>query len=218
MLQNVLDLAIRNAAKEEQPFSERYLMNALEEYQHGEEHKWDEAYYRSVAIHESGHAYLSWLSGEIPSYVTIVSRGDFGGYMKPANQEKTPNYTKEAWIWKIRTVLAGRAAEIVNFGEKAGTNTGISSDLQMATNWAMNMICRYGMVEGSLFSISPEILLKSSMAEKFVEQINALLSEQMEETLELVRKGNDKINRLAEALIKKNQLVDVEIDEIFKSE
>lgn len=39
-------------------------------------------YYESVAIHESGHAYAAWCAGEKPSYVTIVSRGNFGGYMQ----------------------------------------------------------------------------------------------------------------------------------------
>lgn len=218
ILQNIIDLAIRNSIKEEKPFDDAYLMNALEEYQHGEEHKWDEEYYRSVAFHEAGHAYINWLSGEIPSFVTIVSRGNFGGYMKPANKEKTPNYTREDMISKIRVALAGRATEIVNFGEKEGTNTGASSDLRMATNWAIRMITDYGMAEGQLVSLDAEFLLKSPMAGQYLEKINTLLNQQMEETIRLVKEGNDKITRLAEALIKKNQIVGAEIDAIFKEQ
>lgn len=218
IIQNIIDLAIRNAVKEEKPFNDAYLLNALEEYQYGEEFKLDEAYYRSVAIHESGHAYINWLSGEVPSYVTIVSRGDFLGYMQHANAEKNPNYTKDDLLAKIRTSLAGRAAEIVNFGEKEGTNTGIASDLQNATNVAMRMISRYGMMENQLVSIDAQYLLNSSMADKFLAQVNQLLNEQMQETLRLVQDGNEKIKKMAEILLKKNQIVGAEIEAIFKED
>ena len=216
VLQNIIDLAIRNSIKEEMPFDDTYLINALEEYQHGEEHKWDEDVYRRVAFHEAGHAYLNWLSGEIPSFVTIVSRGDFGGYMQHANSEKTLVHTKENLINRIRTCLAGRASEIVNLGEKEGISTGISGDLRQATNIAMRMISYFGMMENQLYSIEPELMLKSSMAGQFLEQVNALLNQQMEETIRLVKEGNDKISRLAEVLIKKNQIVGAEIDAIFR--
>lgn len=218
ILKDIIDLAVRNAIEDEKPFSATYLLDAFENYQYGEEHKWDESYYRSVAFHEAGHAYLNWLSGETPSFVTIVSRGNFGGYMQPANQEKTPNYTKEDLIWKIRVALAGRASEMVNFGEAEGINTGVSSDLQNATNRALRMICNYGMLDNQLLSIDPEVLLRSSVADKILVQVNDLLNQQMEETLRLVKDGNDKITRLAEELLKKNQLVSKEIEAIFNEE
>lgn len=218
ILQNIIDFAIRNAVKEGKTFSDDYLLNALDEYQHGEENQWSEEQYYSTAIHEAGHAYINWLSGECPSFVTIVARGNFGGYMQHANQEKVFGYTKEELLAAIRTSLAGRAAEIVNFGEEKGTNTGVSGDLQNATRKAMRMICYFGMMENQLVSIDPEVMLKSSMAGQFLDQVNALLNQQMEETMRLVREGNDKIVRLAEELIKKNQIVGAEIDAIFKGE
>ena len=218
VLQNIIDFAIRNSIKEDKPFGDTYLLNALDEYQHGEEHTWDEDAYRRVAFHEAGHAYLYWLSGKTPAFVTIVSRGDFGGYMQPANSEKTLVRTKEDLMDMIRTSLAGRASEIVNLGEKEGTSTGISGDLRQATNVAMHMISSYGMMENQLYSIDPEMMLRSSMASQFLEQVNTLLNQQMEETMRLIKEGNHKIVRLAEALIKKNQIVGAEIDAIFKEE
>ena len=127
-------------------------------------------------------------------------------------------HTKEDLLNRIKTCLAGRASEIVNLGEKEGTSTGISGDLRQATNVAMHMISSYGMMENQLYSIDPEVMLRSSMANQFLEQVNTLLNQQMEETMRLVKEGNDKITRLAEALIKKNQIVGAEIDAIFKEQ
>lgn len=60
------------------------------------------------------------------------------------------------------------------------------------------------------------LILQSAMAEKFINQVNDLLNQQMEETLRLVKEGNHKITRLAETLIKQSQVVGAEIDAIFK--
>ena len=136
--------------------------------------------------------------------------------MQHANKEKHKNQTKEDLLARIRTSLAGRASEIVNFGEKEGINTGVSSDLQNATNIAMYMISRLGMMENQLVSIDAQHLLNSPMGEKFLAQVNQLLNEQMEETLRLVREGNKKINKLAEILLEKNQVVGAEIEAVFK--
>ena len=218
ILQNIIDLAIRNAVEEEKQFSDICLLDAFENYQYGEECKWDETYYKRIAFHEAGHAYLAWLSGATPSFVTIVSREGFGGYMQHANQEKILTRTKEDMLWSIRIALAGRASEIVNFGEKEGINTGVSGDLRHATYSVMQMLCSYGMVDKQLVSVDLEVLLRSAIADKILEQVNEILNQQMEETLELVKRGNDKITRLAEELLKKNQLVGPQIDEIFKKE
>lgn len=217
ILQNILELGFRNAAKKGEPVNDEIMLNAFEEYQYGEKREWNEDYYRSVAVHESGHAYLNWISGDAPSFVTIVSRGDFGGYMMPGNGEKTPNYTKEQLLGKIRTSLAGRAAEIVFYGEESGVNTGASSDLEHATHYAMNMVCRYGMTGGSLISLTPETILKSSMADDFIQKVNRLLEEEMANTIKIVEEGKAYIENLSGQLVKENQLVGERIVEIFEN-
>ena len=101
ILQNVIELAMRNAAKAGTELSGERLLDALEEYNYGEKKTWEQGYYESVAIHESGHAYAAWCAGEKPSYVTIVSRGNFGGYMQHENSENKPNYSREDLLGKI---------------------------------------------------------------------------------------------------------------------
>ena len=215
-IKNVIDLAGRNALKNKAVLDDECLLHALEEYMYGEKKEWDEAYYRSVAVHESGHAYISWLSGVKPGYVTIVSRGKFGGYMQEDSREKEPSRSREQLLWEIRTCLAGRAAEVCYFGEGKGVNTGIASDLQDATSCAINMICRYGMVDGSLLSIDPKLMLNSPMGADLLRQVDRILSEEMETTKKLIEEGRPKIDRLVDRLISDNQVIGDTILSIFE--
>ena len=215
IMQNIFDLALRNANRKEVALNDEILLNALEEYYYGEEHQWGRTYYESVAHHEAGHAYVCYLSGVKPSFVTIVSRGDFGGYMQHGSEEKTPSYTKEQLLWRIRTSLAGRASEIVFYGEEAGNNTGVSGDLQSATNLVLQMICRYGMSGRSLLSIDPDRLLGTPAGEKILMKAEEILEKEMEKTIQIIRDGKDKVEALSQALLIKNQLMGNEIDEIF---
>ena len=136
--------------------------------------------------------------------------------MQQGNGEDTPSYTKEQILWKIRTALAGRAAELEFFGEEKGINTGVSSDLQNATNLAMSMICRYAMDEEHLLSISPEALLASPRGEVLIEKTNEILKVEMENTRGLIREGRDKIQKLSDYLLENNQATENEIKKIFE--
>lgn len=214
-IQNMIHLAIRNAGKAGTPVTDAILLNALEEYYHGEEHHWNGEYYEHVARHEAGHTYVAFLSGQVPSYVTIVSRGDFGGYMMPASDEDVPTYTREDLLWKIRIALAGRASEIVFYGKESGTNTGVSSDLQMATKTALNMVSRYGMDDHTLLSLDMKNMLSSDYGRQVIERAEAILQEELKNTIKLVEEGKDKIAKLAEELMRNNQLVGKEIEAIL---
>lgn len=197
------------------PLDRDIFMNALDDYMHGEKKEWNEEYYKSVAIHESGHAYLSALSGDIPSLVTIVSRGSYGGYMAHGSQEDKPNLSKDDILTNIRTALAGRAAEIEFYGEEKGTNTGIGSDLRQATNSAMHLICTYAMSPTNTLSLDYNEVLKTTLAEKLVADANELISEQYTITQEEVKKGRDRIQALADFLVKNNQATGEDVKRIY---
>ena len=217
ILQNVFELAVRNARKKGASVTDEDLLNALEEYMYGEKHEWDESYYKEVSIHESGHALVHWLAGKEPSFVTIVSRGNFGGYMMPENGEKTPNRTKEDMIWHIRTCLAGRAAELVFYGEKKGINTGVSSDLKNATSTALHMLNTYGMGDSSMLAMDPSLMQSSpERSTKLLEEADAILKRELPITMKLIEEHRDLIEELSGRLMKKNQLVREEILEVFE--
>ena len=216
-LENVLSLAKRNAIRKNVKLDDAVLQNAFDEYRYGDEHKMNEDYYRATAHHEAGHAYVYFLSGHTPSYVTIVSRGNFGGYMMRSEEEAdTPSWTKEELLWNIRVSLAGRASEIVFYGENAGINTGVSSDLEHATNTAVVMLSRYGMAEDTMISVDMNQVLNSAYGQKVLDKADAVLKQEMQATIQLIRDGKDKVEALASALIDKNQLSGDEIKRILE--
>ena len=214
ILKNVIELAIRNATKDETDINDDILLNSFEEYMYGEKKEWSDEYYDMVAIHEAGHAYVSYRSGEKPSFVTIVSRGNFGGYMQHENSEKNPSLTREQMLSKIRICLAGRVAETVFFGEK-GINTGIGSDIRTATSIASSYIYSYAMAD-SLACIPNNEIFSSPVGAEVLERIDALLATEMKNTEQIVLEGKKHIRRLADYLVKNNQATEQEIIDLFE--
>ncbi len=218
VLQNVIDLAFRSATRAERAMTDDDLLSALEEYNYGEKKEHTPEYYRRVAIHETGHAFLSYISGDKPSYITIESRGNFGGYMQHANQEETPSYTKEELLARIRTSLAGRGAEQVFFGKDVSLNTGASSDLEQATNIAFRIIASYGMDENSLIVLGRKEILSSALADDYVAKVNKILADQMAETIRIIEENMDKIKKIADVLVKENRLTGKEFEALMEAE
>lgn len=217
ILQNVFDLAYRNATKEHRVMDGNDLLNALEEFLYGEKREKTPEHYRNVAIHEVGHGYVSYISGDKPSYITIESRGDFGGYMQHGNSEEVGTRTREDLLAQIRISLAGRASEYVFLGEEKALNTGASSDLQHATHYAFQIITTYGMEEGQLITLSREEILKSSLAGEYIKQVNALLDREMQKTIALIKEGKDTIQRIVDELVSRNHLTGAEFAELMES-
>jgi len=205
ILQNVLQLASRECMKVGKTVDDEALLQAFENYQWGEKKDWNPEYYREVAHHESGHAYINWLSGEVPSYMTIESRGNFGGYMQHADNEDKPNLTREDILWDVRCSMAGRASEQEFFDASRSTNSGISGDLRNATSRVMHMLCSYGM-DDMMFAIDPSHVLQGPLAEKYMQKTSDIISEQMLITKKLIRHGRDKVAALAAAVLDSNFL------------
>ena len=215
IMKNILDKALRDAAVNGTILNDKMLLTAMEEYKFGEKTEYTPETVRATAIHEAGHAYVSVLSGEKPSYITVVSRGQFGGYMAHEVREDKMDSTREEYIWRIRTSLAGRAAEQVFYDDEKGTNTGVSSDLRNATNTALCMICLYGMDEERLYSIDPDLALKTALAGDILKDVNLLLKREMVTTRELVEKGKDYIEKMADFLVANNEANTEDIMRIF---
>ena len=99
---------------------------------------------RAIAVHESGHATVSWLLEHASPLqkVTIVPRGVALGAAWYVPEERHIT-TREQRFDELCVLLGGRAAEEVVFGEmKAGT--GAQNDLERATKQAYAMVAVYG--------------------------------------------------------------------------
>ncbi|WP_077329981.1 ATP-dependent zinc metalloprotease FtsH [Virgibacillus siamensis] len=97
-----------------------------------------------VAHHESGHTIIGMVLDEADMVhkVTIVPRGQAGGYAVMLPKEDRYFMTKPELFDKITGLLGGRVAEEIMFGE---VSTGASNDFQRATAIARKMITEYGM-------------------------------------------------------------------------
>ena len=190
----------------------------MEEYIYGEKKERTPEYYAKVAIHETGHAYLAYIGGEKPTYLTIESRGDFGGYMQHANPEKVTGYTRKELLARMRTALAGRAAEQVFFGQEKSLNSGASSDLQQTTEYAWRILCTYGMEENQLIVLRKEEVLQSPMAAEYVAKVNGMLNEQMKNTVTIIEGAREKIQEIAAVLMKENRLTGAEFAELMEKD
>ncbi len=218
ILQNVFELAFRNATKQSRPMTDDDLLTALEEYNYGEKKEHTPDYYKSVAIHETGHAYVSYISGNKPSYITIESRGNYGGYMRPDNQEDVESYTRDELRAEIRTSLAGRAAEEVFYGKEKSLNTGAFSDLQNATNTAFRIICAFGMEDDQLITLSKDEVLQSALAGEYTAKVNEILKTEMKNAIEIIENAKDKIQRIVDVLVKENRLTGKQFEELMETD
>lgn len=97
-----------------------------------------------VAFHESGHTVIGLIldDADIVHKVTIVPRGQAGGYAVMMPKEDRYFMTKPELLDKIVGLLGGRVAEEIVFGE---VSTGAHNDFQRATGIARKMVTEYGM-------------------------------------------------------------------------
>jgi len=97
-----------------------------------------------VAFHESGHTVIGLIldDADIVHKVTIVPRGQAGGYAVMMPKEDRYFMTKPELLDKITGLLGGRVAEEIVFGE---VSTGAHNDFQRATGIARKMVTEYGM-------------------------------------------------------------------------
>ncbi len=97
-----------------------------------------------VAYHEGGHALLGLLQPESDPVrrVTIVPRAQALGVTLSMPDDDRYNYSEEYLRARIVTILGGRAAELVVYGN---VTTGAENDLQQVTNLAQAMVMRFGM-------------------------------------------------------------------------
>lgn len=215
-LTSVLELANRMAVKQNRPLDDGLLDEAYELTRFGAEKEWGREYLERVARHESGHAFLCYLGGHTPSYLTIVARGGHGGYMEHSSEDAGPLQTKEELLNRIRTSLGGRAAEIAYYGEKDGISTGASGDLESATRIARAMLCSYGMDKDfGMAVLSPEEALKGPLAARISERVSEIIREEMEATVKIIADNKPRLDRMVEALLLKNKLTREEMETLL---
>ncbi|MBR5028886.1 MAG: hypothetical protein IKX51_06675, partial [Bacteroidales bacterium] len=178
---------------------------------------------RVIAYHESGHASVSWLLrwGNPLVKVTIVPRGKALGaaWYLPEERQIT---TYDQMFDDITSLLAGRAAEEIVFGE---ISTGALNDLERATKQAFAMVTYYGLNK-KMGNISyydstgqSDMALTKPFSEKTAETIDEEVHQMLETAYQrakaLLLENRDKLDKLAEQLINREVIFREDLESIY---
>ena len=182
-----------------------------------------------IAYHEAGHAVigLKVKHAQVVQKVTIIPRGNAGGYNLMTPEEETFVHTKEFLTAEIISFLAGRLAEEIVFNQMT---TGAHNDFQNATRIARAMVTEYGM--SSLGPVQYEtsgghtFLGRDYMTEKkFSDQIaleidqevRKIINECYEEGKKILEENRALLDLIAKHLIEVETLTREDIDDLLKT-
>ena len=178
---------------------------------------------RRVAIHEAGHATISWLTEHANPLlkVTIVPRGRSLGaaWYLPEERQLT---TTEQMLDEMCATLGGRAAEQVVFNN---ISTGALSDLEKVTKRAQAMVTIYGLNDKigniSYYDSSGQSEYNfgkpysEHTAKTIDEEISKLIENQYQRAIRILTENKDKLEALAGKLLEKEVIFREDLEEIF---
>jgi cell division protease FtsH len=168
-----------------------------------------------VAYHEGGHTVIGLVLDEADMVhkVTIVPRGQAGGYAVMLPREDRYFQTKPELLDKIVGLLGGRVAEEIIFGE---VSTGAHNDFQRATNIARRMVTEFGMSEklgplqfgqsqgGQVFlgrDFNNEQNYSDQIAYEIDQEIQRIIKECYERAKTILTENRDKLELIAQTLL-----------------
>ena len=147
-LENLLNEAALLAARENRKEIKVYdIDEAIDRVLMGpakKSRKYSDEEKRTVSYHEAGHAVIGLKldNANVVQKVTIIPRGDAGGYAMMTPEEEKFLQTRKGLIDTITGLLGGRAAEELMCND---ITTGASNDIERATAIARAMVTRFGM-------------------------------------------------------------------------
>ncbi len=147
-LENVLNEAAILAVREDaQEIQMHHIDEAIDRAMMGPakvSRTYDEKTKKLVAYHESGHAIVGLFleNAQVVQKVTIIPRGQAGGYNLMTPKEEKMMNTKNDLLASITSFMGGRVAEELFFDD---VTTGAVNDIERATNIAKDMVTLYGM-------------------------------------------------------------------------
>lgn len=222
-------LAVRNGRK---AIVLQDIMDASSRVELGTEkksHKFSDKAKKLTAFHEAGHAVSAYYTeGHDPvKEISIISRGlGAGGYTWYTPQEENYNSRKEM-LDNLVSMFGGRVAEALALDD---ISTGASNDLQRATEIVRDMVIKYGMSD----SIGP-VVYDSGNGEVFLgkdyghvnnyseetsaridAEVEKIMRQAYDKTVEILKEHYDKLELVANALLKKEKINGEEFENLMK--
>ena len=231
-LENVLnEAAILTVRYNKEEITTEIIDEAIDRVMMGPAKKsrtYDDHTKKLVAYHEAGHAIvgLNLPDGAIVQKVTIIPRGNAGGYnLITPRKEKILN-TKKELLDTITSYMGGRTAEELFFND---ITTGASADIQQATRIAKDMVTTYGMSDlgpiqydsgsSSVFlgrDYNSPTNASSQVAYEIDIEVRKIIDKCHEDAKKIITEHKDDLIKIADSLMVQETLTAEEIDEIIK--
>nr|WP_274602683.1 ATP-dependent zinc metalloprotease FtsH [Blautia schinkii] len=235
-LENLLNEAAIDAAKESRPYiMQKDIKAAFIKVGIGAEKKSkviSDKEKKITAYHEAGHAILFHVLPHMdPVYtISIIPTGmGAAGYTMPLPDNDEMFNTKNKMLEDITTLLGGRVAEEIIFGD---ITTGASNDIKRATETARSMVMKYGMSEKigliAYGNDDDEVFIGRDLAhtrgysEEVAREIDAeisrIISECHEKAESIIREHMDVLHGCAALLLEKEKVHREEFEALFTTE
>ena len=183
-----------------------------------------------TAYHESGHAILFHVLPDMePVYtISIIPTGmGAAGYTMPLPENDEMFNTRGKMLQEITTLLGGRAAEEIIFGD---ITTGASNDIKRATSIARAMVTKYGMSDKiglvSLGDDSDEVFIgrdlahtrgfSEDVAREIDGEIRRIVEECHEQALAIIHQHIEILHRCSAILLEKEKIHREEFEALFE--
>lgn len=192
--------------------------------------KYTEHERKLVAYHESGHAIIGLTLEDANKVqkVTIIPRGNAGGYNLMTPKEETYFQTKTQLMASITGFMGGRVAEEVFFGD---VTSGAHNDIEQATRIARLMVTELGMSDlGPIKYASGQDAVflgrdysstnnshSGQIAFEIDQQVRKIIDECYAQCKEIILEKKDKLVVIANALLEYETLNNEQIESLYNT-
>lgn len=180
-----------------------------------------------VSYHEAGHAVigLKLEDADMVQKVTIIPRGEAGGYNLMTPREEKYFHRKSEFIARITGLLGGRTAEELVFGE---VSAGAVNDIEQLTKIAKNMVRVYGMSslgpiqyadpQGNVFlgrDYTQGSSYSDGVADEIDKEVRAIVDECHTQCRKILTENRDLLDLIAKNLFEHETLTNEEINNLM---
>ncbi|AWX69490.1 ATP-dependent zinc metalloprotease FtsH [[Mycoplasma] anseris] len=185
----------------------------------------------AVAYHEAGHAVvgIKLRHGVKVQKITIVPRGNAGGYNLMLPEEEKYNATKSELLASISSFMGGRVAESIIYGED-NVSTGARDDIAKATKIARRMVTEYGLsslgpIQYEEDSSNPflgrDYMKNASFSNKIGHEIDLeirkIILEAEKQAFDIISQNRELLELIKDALVLNETIVAEQIEYIEKN-
>ena len=182
-----------------------------------------------VAYHEAGHAVLGIKlpNADDVQKITIIPRGQAGGYTLMMPKEETYLATKSELLERITGLLGGRVSEEIRFKE---VTTGAHNDFEKATKIARAMVTEYGMSdlgpvqleqqEGGVFlgrDYNKSRNFSNEIAHEIDKEVRKIIDECYKDATRILKENQDLVKLIADTLLEHETITKEQIDSLVET-